>query len=146
VKVFPLPPDWPQLNAQERIWNDTRKHVTHNRFFERPRELCEALFRRFDYVRQNPEEIAGLLRPFSKLNVELFMRGYIVLVFGLLVRRFWVARWTHSRLSAPSVLSRWASKTNVICRARCPVSEADETMLRDSGGTHPSRCRSVREF
>jgi hypothetical protein len=64
VKVFPLPPDWPQLNAPERIWNDTRKHVTHNRFFERPRELCEALFRRFDYVRQNREEIAGLLRPF----------------------------------------------------------------------------------
>jgi DDE superfamily endonuclease len=64
VKVFPLPPDWPQLNAPERIWNDTRKHVTHNHFFERPRELCEALFRRFDYVRQNREEIAGLLRPF----------------------------------------------------------------------------------
>jgi hypothetical protein len=78
VKVFPLPPDWPQLNAPERIWNDTRKHVTHNHFFERPRELCEALFRRFDYVRQNREEIAGLLRPFFKLNVELFMRCYIV--------------------------------------------------------------------
>ena len=36
VKVFQLPPYWPELNATERIWHYTRKHVTHNRFFERP--------------------------------------------------------------------------------------------------------------
>src|SRR5438309_11713737 len=34
VEVFQLPPYWPELNATERIWNYTRKHVTHNRFFE----------------------------------------------------------------------------------------------------------------
>jgi hypothetical protein len=36
VEVFQLPPYWPELNATERIWNYTRKYVTHNRFFERP--------------------------------------------------------------------------------------------------------------
>ena len=33
VEVFQLPPYWPELNATERIWNYTRKHVTHNQFF-----------------------------------------------------------------------------------------------------------------
>jgi DDE superfamily endonuclease len=33
VEVFQPPPYWPELNATERIWNYTRKHVTHNRFF-----------------------------------------------------------------------------------------------------------------
>lgn len=64
VEVFQLPPYWPELNATERIWNYTRKHVTHNRFFERPQDLCDALFRRFDFVRQHPQEIEGLLHPF----------------------------------------------------------------------------------
>ena len=39
LKVFQLPRYWPELNAQERIWKYTRKHVTHNRFYERPRDL-----------------------------------------------------------------------------------------------------------
>ena len=47
-----------------RIWNYTRKHVTHNRFFERPQDLCDALFSRFDYVRHHPQEIENLLHPF----------------------------------------------------------------------------------
>jgi transposase len=64
VEVFPLPPYWPELNATERIWNYTRKHVTHNRFFERPQDLCDALFSRFEYVRHHPQEIEDLLVPF----------------------------------------------------------------------------------
>lgn len=56
VEVFQLPPYWPELNATERIWNYTRKHVTQNRFFELPQDLCDALFRRFDFVRQHPQE------------------------------------------------------------------------------------------
>jgi DDE superfamily endonuclease len=64
VEVFQLPPYWPELNATERIWNYTRKHVTHNRFYERPQDLCDALFHRFDYVRHHPQEIEGLLNPF----------------------------------------------------------------------------------
>ena len=64
VKAFHLPPYWPELNAQEGIWKYTRKYVTHNRFYEHPEDLCGALFHRFDYVREHPEEIEGLLRPF----------------------------------------------------------------------------------
>ena len=60
-------------------------YVTHNRFFERPQDLCDALFGRFDYVRRHPQEIEGLLEacfvPFSNYNVELFMRVYIELEF-----------------------------------------------------------------
>jgi DDE superfamily endonuclease len=65
LEVFQLPPYWPELNATERIWKYTRKHVTHNRFFETPQDLCQALFRRFEYVRHHPQEIAGLLHSFS---------------------------------------------------------------------------------
>jgi len=64
IEVFQLPPYWPELNATERIWNYTRKHVTHNRFFEQPEDLRQALFNRFDYVRRHPQEIAGLIHPF----------------------------------------------------------------------------------
>jgi transposase len=62
LKVFQLPPYWPELNAAERIWNYARKYVTHNRFFERPQELCDALFGTFDYVRHHPQEIQRLHR------------------------------------------------------------------------------------
>jgi hypothetical protein len=65
VEVFQLPPYWPEWNATERIWSYTHKHVTHNRFFERPQDLCGALFSRFDYVRHHPQEIEDLLSPFS---------------------------------------------------------------------------------
>ena len=64
LEVFQLPPYWPELNAQERIWNYTRKQATHNRFFEQPRQLCRALFRTFDHVQRHPEQIQGLLQPF----------------------------------------------------------------------------------
>jgi hypothetical protein len=39
-----------------------RNNVTHNRFLERLRDLCKALFRRFDYERKPPEEIEDILR------------------------------------------------------------------------------------
>jgi transposase len=64
VEVFQLPPYWPELNATERIWNYTRKHATHNRYFEQPQHLCHALFRTFRHVQRHPEDIANLMRPF----------------------------------------------------------------------------------
>lgn len=64
VEVFQLPPYWPELNATERIWQYTRKHATHNRFFEQPQQLCQALFRTFANIQRHPEEIQNLLRPF----------------------------------------------------------------------------------
>ena len=64
VEVFQLPPYWPELNATERIWNYTRKHATHNRYFDQTQDLCHALFRTFDEIQRRPEEIAGLIRPY----------------------------------------------------------------------------------
>ena len=64
VEVFQLPPYWPELNAAERIWNYTRRHATHNRFFETPQALCRVLFRTFKHVQRHPEEIHNLLHPF----------------------------------------------------------------------------------
>jgi transposase len=64
VEVFQLPPYWPELNATERIWQYTRKHATHNRFFEQPQQLCRALFRTFANIQRHPEEIENLIRPF----------------------------------------------------------------------------------
>lgn len=64
VEVFQLPPYCPELNATERIWNYTRKHTTHNRYFEQPAELSHALHRTFRHVQRHPEDIANLMRPF----------------------------------------------------------------------------------
>ena len=64
LEVFQLPPYWPELNATERVWKYTRKYVTHNRFYERPEDLCDALFSKFDYVRHHPQEISGLFHSF----------------------------------------------------------------------------------
>jgi transposase len=64
VEVFPLPPYWPELNATERIWNYTRKHATHNRYFEQPQHLRQTLFRTFRHGQRHPKDIANLMRPF----------------------------------------------------------------------------------
>jgi transposase len=59
-----LPKYSPEFNAQERIWHYTRQEATHNRFFEKPADLCASLFRTFEDVQKHPEEIQGLLTPF----------------------------------------------------------------------------------
>ena len=64
LRVFQLPPYWPELNAAEQIWKYTRKMATHNRFFATPKQLCRALFRTFDGLREKPESIANLIQPF----------------------------------------------------------------------------------
>jgi hypothetical protein len=60
------------MSATVRILNYTRKHVTHNRFYEQPQDLCKAPFRTFDSVRVCPQQIQGLLQLF--LN---FMSNYL---------------------------------------------------------------------
>jgi transposase len=65
MEVFCLPPYSPELNAEERLWQFTRKNATHNRFFENPAELCASLFRTFDDIQKHSEKILGLLAPFS---------------------------------------------------------------------------------
>jgi hypothetical protein len=80
VEVFQLPPYWPELNATERIWNYTRKHVTHNRFFERPHKIfamrSSTISITCDII---PRRSKTSSIPFFNQHVELFMRAYIVL-------------------------------------------------------------------
>ena len=64
VEVFALPAYCPELNATERLWNYTRKQATHNRYFETPQQLCQALFGTFAQVQHHPQNITGLLAPF----------------------------------------------------------------------------------
>lgn len=64
IEVFPLPKYSPEFNAQERLWHYTRRHATHNRFFETPADLCASLFRTFGDIQEHPEKIEGLLDPF----------------------------------------------------------------------------------
>jgi transposase len=64
LEVFCLPPYSPQFNAQERIWQYTRKGATHNRFFETPAALCASLFLTLDDIQAHSEKIIGLLRPY----------------------------------------------------------------------------------
>jgi transposase len=65
IEVFLLPSYSPELNATERLWHHTRKHSTHNRYFENPTELCQSLFATFANMQAHPETIRGLLTPFS---------------------------------------------------------------------------------
>jgi transposase len=64
MEVFLLPPYSPELNAIERLWHYTRMHATHNRYFETPHQLCEALFATFSNVRKNPDNVKPLLMPY----------------------------------------------------------------------------------
>ncbi len=65
LEVFQLPPYWPELNATERIWNYTRKHATHNRYFEAPdhsyAKLCSALSVKSSVIRR---KLQNLMQPF----------------------------------------------------------------------------------
>ena len=65
LEVQLLPPYSPKFNAVERIWHYTRMNSTHNRYFDTPEELCQSLFNTFSNIQENPEDILGLMKPFS---------------------------------------------------------------------------------
>jgi len=53
VEVFQLPPYSPELNATEKVWWYTRKEATHNKYFDTPKELCQALFTTFAILQKH---------------------------------------------------------------------------------------------
>ena len=73
-----MPPYSPEFNATERLWHYTRERSTHNRYFDRPEELCESLFATFTDMQRHPEKIQGLLAPFLKSGVcgGIYTRTY----------------------------------------------------------------------
>lgn len=64
MEVFPLPKYSPEFNAQERLWQYTRRAATHNRYFATPHQLCASLFATFADMKRHPEKLDGLLAPF----------------------------------------------------------------------------------
>ena len=59
LEVHQLPPYSPEFNPTERLWQYTRKHGTHNRYFGDERELVSTLTRVFVEMQSYPE----LIRP-----------------------------------------------------------------------------------
>ena len=68
LEVFPLPKYSPELNAQERLGHYTRREATHNRFFERPADLCASLFTTFGDVQTDLSKRGVLVRRRSQLE------------------------------------------------------------------------------
>jgi len=53
-----------ELNAAEQLWKYTRKHATHNRFYETPKDLCNALYRTFGHMMKHRHEVQSLIGSF----------------------------------------------------------------------------------
>ena len=64
IEVFPLPKYSPEFNAQERLWQYTRREATHNRYFANPSALRSSLVETFTDMKRHPEYLVGLLEPF----------------------------------------------------------------------------------
>jgi len=64
LEVTPLPSYSPQFNPAERLWQHTRRHGTHNRYFLTEEELVSTLTRVFGEMQAHPETIRPYLRPF----------------------------------------------------------------------------------
>jgi transposase len=64
IEVTNLPPYFPEMNAAEKLWLYTRKNGTHNRYFKEVDELERSLRLTLGRVRNNPENIKSLVRPF----------------------------------------------------------------------------------
>ena len=65
IELHFLPKYSPELNAQERIWKETRKRTTHNRFFSALQTLKDDLFRRFNRFQGNPASLRSLVASFA---------------------------------------------------------------------------------
>ncbi len=64
LDVHHLPPYSPEFNPTERLWQHTRKHGTHNRYYVSKTELIGTLTRVFGDMQAHPDTIRGYLQPF----------------------------------------------------------------------------------
>ena len=62
--VSDMPRNMHELNAAEQLWKYTRKHATHNRFYETPKDLCNALYRTFGHMMKHRHEVQSLIGSF----------------------------------------------------------------------------------
>ena len=59
-----LPKYSPDLNAEERIWHHVRVSATHNRYFPTKQEFVGTLSGKLKDIAENPDQIAGYMKPF----------------------------------------------------------------------------------
>jgi transposase len=64
IELYRLPPYSPNYNPTEGAWKETKKRVTHNRFFHTVEERDSALVATFESFKANPEVLAGQVRRF----------------------------------------------------------------------------------
>jgi len=64
LDVHHLPPYSPEFNPTERLWQHTRKHGTHNRYYVNTTELVGTLARVFGDMQAHPDTSRGYLQPF----------------------------------------------------------------------------------
>ena len=67
IQVEWLPPYSPELNPQEDIWQDMRRCVTHNHYFEHIDVLLEAVREFHQQLGNDPARVLRLLRKWTKL-------------------------------------------------------------------------------
>jgi transposase len=67
IQIEWLPPYSPELNPQEDVWQDLRRCVTHNHYFEHVDELLEAVQEFHQQLESNPERVLRLLRKWARL-------------------------------------------------------------------------------
>ena len=64
LRLWFLPPYWPELNATERLWGHVRQQSTHNRFFATTTQLVAALRNAFRTIQRHPDTIDAYLQPY----------------------------------------------------------------------------------
>lgn len=67
IQVEWLPPYSPELNPQEDIWQQMRRRVTHNHFFEHLPALLAAVRQFHQDLQDEPQQVLRLLKKWAKL-------------------------------------------------------------------------------
>jgi putative transposase len=67
IQIKWLPPYSPELNPQEDVWQDMRRCVTHNHYFEHVDELLQAVQEFHQQLESSPERVLRLLRKWVRL-------------------------------------------------------------------------------
>ena len=64
LRLHPLPPYSPELNAVEMVWRETRKDATHNRYFPTIKGLTRTVRTQFRIYQNEPRKLSGLVANF----------------------------------------------------------------------------------
>ncbi len=67
IQIEWLPPYSPELNPQEDVWQEMRRCVTHNHYFEHIAALLEAVREFHQHLARDPVRVLRLLKKWAKL-------------------------------------------------------------------------------